>query len=62
MGKKPRNKKELKWRDKERITDISPDDVEAGEALPGLVNGTLGQVKDVDQFEKNRDLNPDDFE
>ena len=42
----------------EAIIDYSPDDMEAGEDNPGFK-----RIKDkLVQLEKERDLNPDDFE
>ncbi|GAB6098231.1 hypothetical protein JCM16358_01100 [Halanaerocella petrolearia] len=57
MVQDPKDKKE-KGKQVEWVREVNPDDVEAGEELPGFkkVNGTLGQI------EKERDLNPDDFE
>lgn len=56
MNQGPKDK-EQERRD-EIVSEINPDDVDKGEELPGFkkINGTLGQL------EKERDLNPDDFD
>ncbi|TDX48214.1 hypothetical protein [Orenia marismortui] len=55
MTKGPKNKKNL---ESESVVDYNPDDVEAGEELSGLTN-VKGKLKNR---ERERDLNPDDFE
>ncbi|WP_018249603.1 hypothetical protein [Orenia marismortui] len=55
MTKGPKNKKNL---ENESVVDYNPDDVEAGEELSGLTN-VKGKLKNR---ERERDLNPDDFE
>ena len=40
----------------EQVIDYSPDDMEFGEELPGVI----GKKKKI--LEKDRDLSPDDFE
>ena len=51
------NKEERSAEERELVTEMNPDDVEAGEANPGyrIIKGNVGQT------EKTRDLNPDDF-
>ncbi len=57
MKKEPKNKMKKKG-NRESVVDYNPDDVEVGEENPGVKN-IRG---DLEELEKSRDLNPDDFE
>ncbi len=51
------NQEERPTNQREMVTEMNPDDAEAGEENPGyrIIKGNVGQT------EKTRDLNPDDF-
>ncbi|MBM7556503.1 hypothetical protein [Halanaerobacter jeridensis] len=55
MKHDPKNKSQ-KEDDDELVIDYNPDDMEAGEELPGI------DEKKRKNREKNRDYSPDDFE
>jgi len=55
MLKDPKDKMDQEDED-EKVVDYNPDDVEFGEDLDGI------EQKRKKNYEKNRDLNPDDFE
>jgi hypothetical protein len=55
MSKDPKDKIDQEDKD-EKVVDYNPDDVEFGEDLTGV------EQQRKKNYEKNRDLNPDDFE